>query len=183
MTDPDTAAATNHLPSPIPLSKRDARGRVQHSPAQREDFLDAYERSGLSGPVFARVAGINYQTFAGWRKARAQRMIDGGTGTPSGLGDASFDQGQGTSPQSPLAPGERPSSKALATSPMRFVEAVFDRPDLKGPSVAPTSAGRVLPGRALEVGLPGGAWFTIADAAQAALAAEFIAAFNHIRVC
>lgn len=27
-----------------------------------------FDRSGLSGPAFCKVAGINYQTFAGWRK-------------------------------------------------------------------------------------------------------------------
>ena len=32
------------------------------------ELLAEYERSGLSGPAFARVTGINYQTFAWWRQ-------------------------------------------------------------------------------------------------------------------
>lgn len=48
--------------------KRDARGRVRTTAAQRAELLAEYERSGLSGPAFARVTGINYQTFAWWRQ-------------------------------------------------------------------------------------------------------------------
>ncbi len=36
--------------------------------AQRQEVLRQYERSGLSGPAFCRVVGVNYQTFVGWRK-------------------------------------------------------------------------------------------------------------------
>jgi transposase-like protein len=50
--------------------KRDARGRVRTTAAQRVALLAEYERSGLSGPTFARVTGINYQTFAWWRQER-----------------------------------------------------------------------------------------------------------------
>jgi len=32
--------------------------------------LDAFEAGALSGPEFARVHGINYQTFATWRQRR-----------------------------------------------------------------------------------------------------------------
>lgn len=32
--------------------------------------MDQYERSGLSGPKFAEVAGVCYQTFAGWMQKR-----------------------------------------------------------------------------------------------------------------
>jgi hypothetical protein len=36
-----------------------------------------FQRSGLSGARFAQVAGINYQTFAGWvRKARRQTKAE-----------------------------------------------------------------------------------------------------------
>lgn len=48
--------------------KRDALGRVRTTAEQREVLLGEFGRSGLSGPQFARVAGINYQTFATWRQ-------------------------------------------------------------------------------------------------------------------
>lgn len=50
--------------------KTDARGRVRSTPAQRQAVLEEFERSGLSGPQFSRVAGIPYQTFAAWRRRR-----------------------------------------------------------------------------------------------------------------
>lgn len=56
----------------LELVKTDSLGRVQTTPEQREAILDAYEAGGLSGPKFAEVHGINYQTFAGWRHKRQQ---------------------------------------------------------------------------------------------------------------
>jgi hypothetical protein len=61
MTDSDIT------PTSVVL-KRDSRGRVRSTLAQRRALLEAFGRSGLSGPAFARVAGINYQTFATWRQ-------------------------------------------------------------------------------------------------------------------
>lgn len=48
--------------------KRDVRSRVRSTPAQRRAALEAYARSGLSGPQFARSAGIKYQTLVTWRR-------------------------------------------------------------------------------------------------------------------
>jgi transposase len=48
---------------------------MQRTPEQRERILDEYERSGLSGPKFAALCGVKYQTFASWlarRKSRRQ---------------------------------------------------------------------------------------------------------------
>ena len=50
------------------ILKRDAGGRVVVAEQQRVDLVRAYERSGLSGPKFAALAGVNYQTFATWRR-------------------------------------------------------------------------------------------------------------------
>lgn len=55
--------------------KRDAAGRVHATVEQRQAALAEFERSGLSGPQFARVAGIAYQTFASWR--HKQKKGDG----------------------------------------------------------------------------------------------------------
>jgi len=49
-------------------------GRVHTPPERRESLLDEFERSGLSGPKFAQLAGIKYQTFAAWvTRRRKQR--------------------------------------------------------------------------------------------------------------
>jgi len=55
--------------------KTDAKGRVRVPAERREALLDEFERSGLSGAKFAKLAGIKYPTFALWvqkrREARA----------------------------------------------------------------------------------------------------------------
>ena len=53
------------------LLKTDVLGRVKHSREQRERILDEYERSGVSGPKFAALAGVKYQTFATWLQRRS----------------------------------------------------------------------------------------------------------------
>ena len=56
---------------------RDVRGRVRTSVRQREALPDEFERSGLSGPRFSKVAGVCYQTFAAWmlRRRRARGIM------------------------------------------------------------------------------------------------------------
>jgi hypothetical protein len=56
-----------------PILKTDTKGRVQTPKARRESLLDEFERSGLSGAKFAGLAGIRYQTFAGWAARRRKR--------------------------------------------------------------------------------------------------------------
>jgi hypothetical protein len=48
------------------MLKRDAVGRVVTPCEKRESLLDEFERSARSGAEFARVAGVKFQTFAGW---------------------------------------------------------------------------------------------------------------------
>lgn len=55
------------------ILKTDDKGRVRTPAARRESLLDEFERSGLSGPKFAALAGIKYQTFAGWSLRRRKR--------------------------------------------------------------------------------------------------------------
>ena len=52
--------------TPSVLLKTDVLGRVKHGPGQRERILDKFERSGVSGPKFAALAWVKYQTFATW---------------------------------------------------------------------------------------------------------------------
>ena len=69
------------------ILKADVRGRIRRSRAQREQLLDEFERSGLSGPKFAELVGIKYQTFAFWaqrrRKERAAQAMVAAPGSPA----------------------------------------------------------------------------------------------------
>ena len=58
--------------------KRNGRGRVPSTPQQRREAVAQFERSGLSGPSFCRVAGIRYQTLVGWRKEARSRPVTSG---------------------------------------------------------------------------------------------------------
>ena len=63
---------TNRQSSSEAVIKTDEAGRVRTPAARREGLLEEFDRSGLSGPKFAALAGIKYQTFATWvRKLRA----------------------------------------------------------------------------------------------------------------
>jgi hypothetical protein len=57
--------------------KTDVRGRLHRTTEQRDKILDEYERSGLSGPKFAALCGVPYQTFATWvQRRKRQRKAD-----------------------------------------------------------------------------------------------------------
>ena len=49
--------------------KTDVLGRVKTPVARREQLLDEFERSGLSGKKFAELLGLKYQTFASGHKS------------------------------------------------------------------------------------------------------------------
>src|SRR6187431_1464742 len=53
--------------------KQDVRGRVRTPVERREMLLGEFERSGLSGPKFAELVGVKYQTFAGWVHERRKK--------------------------------------------------------------------------------------------------------------
>jgi hypothetical protein len=55
------------------ILKPDAKGRVHTPNAPQDSLLDEFERSGLSGPKFAQLAGVSYQTFATWRQRQQKR--------------------------------------------------------------------------------------------------------------
>jgi acetyl esterase/lipase len=67
--------------------KADGRGRVRTPADRREELLDEYEKSGLSGTKFAALVGIKYPTFAAWRLRRQQKRQAGAaqnSGTSAG---------------------------------------------------------------------------------------------------
>lgn len=69
MTDGDTTEGA------ALVLRRDGVGRVRRSAEQRAEIMAAFDRSGLSGPQFARVAGISYQTLATWLKKRRDASL------------------------------------------------------------------------------------------------------------
>lgn len=66
------------------ILKTDTKGRVHTPKARQESLLDEFERSGLSGPKFAELAGIKYQTFAAWALRRRKRAVVSAAAKPPG---------------------------------------------------------------------------------------------------
>lgn len=58
------------------ILKTDVLGRVKTPAARREQLLDEFECSGLSGQKFAELAGLRYQTFASWAQKRRRQRGD-----------------------------------------------------------------------------------------------------------
>jgi hypothetical protein len=105
--------------------RSDTRGRVRTPVERREELLDEFERSGVSVMAFAKMAGINYATFANWRQKRRK---EGGR-------------------RAGLAENAAANDNAVqATRPMRLFEALVER----GSSAGARSAGLTieLPGGA-----------------------------------
>ena len=57
------------------IIKADRRGRLRFAPDQLATLFAAYDTSGLSGPKFAQLHGLNYQTFAGWLQRRKRGPV------------------------------------------------------------------------------------------------------------
>ena len=56
------------------ILKTDTKGRIRTPLARREQLLDEFERSGLSGAKFAELTGLKYQTFASWVQQRRRKQ-------------------------------------------------------------------------------------------------------------
>lgn len=65
------------------ILKSDAGGRVLVPLEQQVELVREYERSGLSGPKFAEIAGVKYQTFAAWRRRHGTLPPTRQPGAPS----------------------------------------------------------------------------------------------------
>jgi len=60
----------NTTPGEETILKTDVLGRVKTPRERREQLLDEFEKSGLTGQKFAALIGIKYQTFATWAQKR-----------------------------------------------------------------------------------------------------------------
>ena len=58
------------------LLKTDSLGRVTIPTEQREQILDNFEQSSMSGAAFAKLHGIHVQTFASWIQKRRKGRGD-----------------------------------------------------------------------------------------------------------
>ncbi|MBT8450078.1 MAG: hypothetical protein KJO69_10330 [Gammaproteobacteria bacterium] len=58
------------------LLKTDSLGRVIVPIEQREQLLDNFEQSSMSGAAFAKLHGIHVQTFASWIQKRRKSRGD-----------------------------------------------------------------------------------------------------------
>lgn len=72
MTKNDEVAQQNESK----ILKVDALGRVRVPEEKREELLDTFERSGMSGRQFAQQHGIHVQTFASWIQKRRRARGD-----------------------------------------------------------------------------------------------------------
>ena len=82
MTDTTTTGA---------ILVQDTLGRVRTPREKREQILDEYERSGMSGAAFAALVGVKYSTLAWWIQRRrkngvAARLATAGDGALGGSG-------------------------------------------------------------------------------------------------
>jgi hypothetical protein len=73
--------------------KEDTRGRVRVPPDRREALLDEFERSGLSGARFARMAGVKYPTLANWLQKRRKAREQSAEPTGPSIGEAAMTKG------------------------------------------------------------------------------------------
>lgn len=68
------------------LVKFDRRGRLRYAPEQKAALVEAFATSGLSGPKFAALHGVKYQTFAAWLQKRKRGGGElAGLPAPAGL--------------------------------------------------------------------------------------------------
>ena len=144
----DDAEATKIL-------KRDALGRVTLTGEQRDHLLDEFERSGLKGRPFARLAGVNYTTFASWIQKRRHARGD----------------------YARVARGQAASGGASPRA-LSWVEAVLAAPQSAAPGTCNGTGAATL-----HLNLPGGAHVTIATPQQAALAAQLLKALTPSASC
>jgi hypothetical protein len=105
------------------ILKTDALARLRTPPERRQQLLDEFERSGLSGVKFAALVGLKYSTLAGWAAKRRR--------------------------QGPVGPRATPPTKSPA--PVRWVEAVLDQAQSQPGRNSPGLIVRLSGGARLEI--------------------------------
>jgi len=67
------------------LLVQDARGRVRTPREKREQILDEYERSGMTGAAFAAMVGVKYPTLASWVQQRRKHGAGASEAVPGAV--------------------------------------------------------------------------------------------------
>ena len=67
------STSSEPAPSDSSIIRAGSDGRLRFTQAQRQDLLDAFDRSGLSAMAFARGHGVCYQTFIAWQHKRREQ--------------------------------------------------------------------------------------------------------------
>lgn len=63
--------STSSEPSTDTIIRTGRDGRLRYTVGQRQQLLEAFDRSGLSAMAFSKQHGVSYQTFIAWlRKQR-----------------------------------------------------------------------------------------------------------------
>jgi transposase-like protein len=101
----------------------DRKGRVRVSRERREQLLEEFEESKLSGQQFAKLTGIKYSTFSAWVHKRRRQPSALTSGLPS----------------------------AGQTSAVEWLETVITNAQQAGPGTTPTLVVRLPSGAAMEL--------------------------------
>jgi transposase-like protein len=67
------STSSEPAPTDSAIIRAGSDGRLRFTPAQRQELLDAYNRSGLTAMAFARGHGVCYQTFIAWQRKRREQ--------------------------------------------------------------------------------------------------------------
>jgi len=115
--------------------KTDVLGRLRTSAARRERLLEEFDRSGLSGPKFAALVGVKYQTFATWlqkrRRQGAGQVKAGGASAPASPGTKRLEEGTFSWPKN-----LEPQTTKLCLTPQALAM-LTDGVDLRGAKLRP----------------------------------------------
>jgi hypothetical protein len=133
----------------IEILKQDRRGRVRTPVERREALLDEFEKSGVSGAEFARLAGLKYSSFQNWVQRRRRRRVE--VGVPNGVGELA---------------AAAASPARLERGPVRLFEALVEN-GACGPGLVEASRG-------VAIDLPGGARLLLESRGHLELVAELL---------
>lgn len=137
------------------ILKTDHRGRVRVPAAKREEILDAFERSAMSGAAFARSVGVKYTTFAHWVQRRSRECRD-------------RNKGQEDQALKKITGGSK------AKPPLALLEAVIIEEPKEPEFTSSSHAG-------VEIETLGGLKLRVSTQADVALAVELVKALSQIQ--
>jgi transposase-like protein len=112
------------------IVKADRRGRLRYTTEQKTALVEAYQSSGLSGPRFAELHGVNYQTLASWLQKR-KRTTGSSPTSKSAFGLLS------------LVPAELHDGPATVARPLAIVLPGGIRFEVSDPTHAPIAAAMI----------------------------------------